>query len=136
MAFFASVRIQLTKVKTLKKDKGDPYGCTIQALIKKNKVARPLVKAEYDILFMEDEKGSYPRLDVEGAILDWCKDNDLIEGSTGRYIINGKSYYKEAARQEMIENPELFEEMVELAYSIANPNIEVSEDDEEEDEDE
>ena len=136
MAFFASVRIQLTKVKTLKKDKGDPYGCTIQALIKKNKVARPLVKAEYDILFMEDEKGSYPRLDVEGAILDWCKDNDLIEGSTGRYIINGKSYYKEAARQEMIENPELFEEMMELAYSIANPNIEVSDDTDEEEDDE
>lgn len=137
MAFFASVRIQLSKVKTLKKDKGDPYGCTIQAVIKKNKVARPLVKAEYDILFIEDEKGSYPRIDVEGAILDWCKDNKLIGGGQGRYEVNGKSMFKDAARQEMIDDPELFKELRDLAYSVANPIVdEAIYEDDEEDEDE
>lgn len=122
MAFYASVRIKLTKAKTLKKDsKSEPYGCTIQAKIVKNKVAPPLKEVEYDILFMQDNNGSYPRLDVEGAILDWCKSNDLIGGGQGRYEINGKSMFKDAARQEMINDPELFKELQELAYSVASP---------------
>lgn len=121
MPFYASVRIKLTKVKTLKKDKSDPYGCTIQAKIVKDKVAPPLKVAEYDILFIQDEKGSYPRLDIEGAVLDWCKDNKLIGGGQGRYEVNGKNLYKEQARQELINNPKLFEDMLELAYSLATP---------------
>lgn len=130
MAFYASVRVQLTKVKTLKKDKkdADPYGCTIQATIKKNKVAPPLKKVEYDILFVEDEDGSYPRIDIEGAVLDWCKQQGLIGGGQGRYEVNGKSLYKEQARQELIKNPELMEELTELAYSIATPVSEDKED--------
>lgn len=122
MKFYASVRVQLTKVKTLKKDsKSDPYGCTIQAKIVKNKVAPPLKTAEYDILFIQDKNGSYPRIDIEGAVLDWCKDNGLIGGGQGRYEVNGKSMFKEQARQELIDNPELFEELTDLAYSLATP---------------
>ena len=130
MAFYASVRIQLTKVKTLKKEgkNNDPYGCTIQAYIKKNKVAPPLKKVEYDILFIEDEDGSYPRIDIEGAVLEWCKDKGLIGGGQGRYEVNGKSMYKDQARQELIENPELMEELTQLAYSIATPVEEDKED--------
>lgn len=117
MAFYASVRLKLTKVKTLKK--GDNVtGCTIQAKVIKNKVAPPLKQVEYDILFIQDEKGSYPKIDIEGAILDWCKENNLIGGSAGRYEINGKSYYKDAARQELISNPELMKQLTELAYSV------------------
>ena len=123
MAFYASVRIKLTKIKTLKKEgKGnDPYGCTIAAKVIKNKVAPPLKEVTYDILFIQDENGSYPRIDVEGAVLDWCKDNNLIGGGTGRYEVNGKSSYKEQARQELLADPDLMEEMVKLAYSVAKP---------------
>lgn len=121
MAFYASVRIKLSKTKTLKKSTGDPYGCTIQAKIIKNKVAPPLRTADYDILFIQDENGSYPRLDIEGAVLDWCKENGLIGGSTGRYEVAGKMMYKDQARQQLIDNPELYKEMLELAYSIATP---------------
>ena len=123
MAFYASVRIKLTKIKTLKKEgKGnDPFGCTIAAKVIKNKVAPPLKEVTYDILFIQDENGSYPRIDVEGAVLDWCKDNNLIGGSTGRYEVNGKSLYKEQARQELLNDPDLMEEMVKLAYSVAKP---------------
>ena len=121
MAFYASVRIKLTKIKTLKKEgKGNvPYGCTIQAKIVKDKVAPPLKEVTYDILFIEGEDGSYPRIDVEGAVLDWCKENDLIKGGQGRYEVGGKSMYKDQARQYLIENPDAFEELQELAYSIA-----------------
>lgn len=124
MAFYASVRIKLTKVKTLKKDnKSDPYGCSIEAKIVKNKVAPPLKVAKYDILFIQDKNGSYPKMDIEGAVLDWCKDNGLIGGGQGRYEVNGKSMFKDAARQYLIDNPDVFEELNELAYSIATPII-------------
>lgn len=123
MAYYASVRVKLTKIKTLKKEgKGnDPFGCTIQAKIIKNKVAPPLKEVTYDILFIESEDGSYPRIDIEGAVLDWCKENELIGGGQGRYEVDGKSLYKEQARQLLIEKPELFKELQELAYSIATP---------------
>ena len=120
LPFYASVRLKLAKIKTLKKSDGTVYGCTIQSKVVKNKVAPPLQTAEYDILFVQDEKGSYPRLDIEGAVLDWCKSNKLIGGSTGRYEVNGKSLYKEQARQELIKDPELMKKMLGMAYSVSN----------------
>ena len=45
----------------------------------------------------------------------------FIGGSTGRYEVNGKSLYKEQARQELLNDPDLMEEMVKLAYSVAKP---------------
>lgn len=118
MNFYASVRIRLAKIKTLKKDKDAPYGATIEATIIKNKVAPPLRKAQYDILFVQEENGSYPRIDEEGALLDWCKDFSLIGGTTGRYEIAGKSMYKADARQYLLENPEELQKLTELAYSV------------------
>lgn len=118
MNFYASVRVRLAKIKTLKKDKGDPYGCTIEATIIKNKVAPPLRKAQYDILFIQNKGGSYPRIDVEGAVLDWCKEHELIGGSTGRYEVNGKSMYKDAARQLLLSDPKVMEQLTQLAYSV------------------
>lgn len=125
MSFYASVRIKLSKIKTLKKNKdGDAYGCTIEATVVKDKVAPPLRKAHYDILFIQDKDGSYPRLDIEGALLDWCRDNDLIGGnkSAGRYELNGKSMYRDQARQMLVDDPELFKEIWDLAYSLATPS--------------
>lgn len=118
MNFYASVRVRLAKIKTLKKDKGNPYGCTIEATIIKNKVAPPLRKAQYDILFIQDKGGSYPRIDVEGAVLDWCKERGLIGGSTGRYEIDGKQLYRDGARQLLLTNPKMMNQLTKLAYSV------------------
>lgn len=124
MAFYASVRIKLSKIKTLKKGNEAPYGCTIEAKIVKNKVAPPLKQVTYDILFVQDASGSYPRLDIEGAILDWCKDNGIIGGSTGRYELDGKSMFREPARVYLMEHPELYAELYEKAYSVGNVLVE------------
>ena len=118
MRFYASVRIKLTKKATLKKSTGIPCGCTIEAKMVKNKVAPPLRTAQYDILFMQDKRGSYPKIDLEGAILDWCKEHEIIAGSSGRYMVDGKSMFKDAARQYLIEHPEIMEDLTKQAYSV------------------
>ena len=118
MRFYASVRIKLSKKATLKKTNAIPYGCTIEAKMVKNKVAPPLRTAQYDILFMEDKYGSYPRIDLEGAILDWCKDYEIITGTTGRYIIDGRSMYKDAARQLLIDHPDIMADLTKKAYEV------------------
>lgn len=118
LKFYSSVRIQVAKVKTLKKSTGAPYGCEIEAKIVKNKVAPPLKTASYEIHFIQDKSGSYPRIDIEGAILDWCKENELIEGSAGRYVVEGKSLYRDQARQLLIDDEELFKKYYDLAYSV------------------
>ena len=116
LKYYTSVRIKLSKKETLKKGNGVPYGCRIEAKIMKNKVAPPLRTAQYDILFIQDKNGSYPMIDLEGTLLDWCKDHEFIGSSVGRYEIDGKFLYKDAARQFLLENPDYKKELFEKAY--------------------
>ena len=118
LKFYASVRLELTKIKTLKKDGKDPHGCTIQFTVIKNKVAPPLMKDTFDILFIQDKNGSYPKIDTIGAVLDWCKKYKIIGGTTGRFEIDGKSMYRDAAREYLEENPDVLEDLIEQAYSV------------------
>lgn len=123
LPFYSSVRLKLAKVKTLKKAATNTaYGATIHVTVKKNKVAPPLREVEYDILFEQDKNGSYPRIDKEGAILDWCKGNGLIGGSSGYYEIHGAKLRKDQARARMMEDEELYNELRDLAYSLADDN--------------
>lgn len=120
LKFYASVRIKVTKIAQLKKG-DDVYGVTVQAYLIKNKVAPPLRKAQYDILFVEDDDGkSYPMLDTAGAILDWCRDNGLIGGtkSSGRYEVEGKKLYKEQARELLLSDYDLYQKYYDMAYSV------------------
>lgn len=118
MNFYASSRIRLNRIKTLKKDNGSPFGITVEATIVKNKVAPPLRKAHYDILFVQEGNYSYPRINVEGAVIDWLKDKGLIGGAPGFYEIEGSKLRRDVAADMFRSDPELFQKYIDLAYSV------------------
>ena len=82
--------------------------------------------AEFQIDFIEDEDGnSYPQINIWKALIEWCKDNDLLKGSQGRVELNGKSYYIKDAVEILKNDDELFNEIVDLAYSVGDTSEEI-----------
>jgi recombination protein RecA len=128
LPFYSSVRVEMAKIKTLKKDSSsDPYGSIHQATIIKNKVAPPLRKAEFEINYIEDEDGSYPQINIPRALIDWCLDKGLLEGKAGRVMLDGKNVFVTQAVEMVKADDQLLEMLIDLAYSYGT-------DDEDEDE--
>jgi recombination protein RecA len=128
LPFYASVRIELVRTSWINgKDASEKLGGVYQATVIKNKVAPPMKKAEFKIDFIEEDGYSYPRINIEDALLNWCKDHKLLDGGPGRVNLNGKSYYLKEAVNMLREDVDLFNEIVDLAYSVG---INTDEDDE------
>ena len=101
LKFYASVRIDIRKIATLKQ--GDSQiGNRVKAKVVKNKVAPPFRQAEFDIMFGEGIR-------FEGELIDYGVKLDIIDksGSWFSYGPTKLGQGKENAKQTLKDNPEL-----------------------------
>ena len=105
LKFYASVRIDVRRIETLK-EAGAPVGNRTRAKVVKNKMAPPFKQAEFDIVYGKgiSREGSIIDMGVEAGIV--CK-----SGSWFTYGDDQLGQGKENVRQFLVDNPELANEI-------------------------
>lgn len=105
LKFYASIRLDIRRVETLKQG-NQPIGSRTRARVVKNKIAPPFREAEFDILFGEG-------ISREGSIIDVAEANNIIEKSGAWYSYGDLrlGQGKENVRQFLKENPEILAEI-------------------------
>ena len=105
LKFYASVRIDVRRIETLK-EAGAPVGNRTRAKVVKNKMAPPFKQAEFDIVY---GKG----ISREGSIIDRGVEAGIVRksGSWFTYGDDQLGQGKENVRQFLVDNPELANEI-------------------------
>ncbi|MGI6145369.1 MAG: recombinase RecA [Peptococcia bacterium] len=105
LKFYASVRMEVRKVETLKQG-NDMIGSRTRIKVVKNKIAPPFKQAEFDIMYGEG-------VSREGSIIDLAADLDIVEKSGAWYsykdIRLGQG--RENTKKYLKDNPELANEI-------------------------
>ena len=119
LKFYASVRIDI-RSRTMIKDGEDVLGRRTFVKVTKNKVAPPFKRAEFDIMFGEG-------ISQSGEIIDLGVQYDIIKKSGSWFSYEGTKLGqgREAARQMIIDNPELAAEIsdrIMAALKGSDPN--------------
>ncbi len=105
LKFYASVRLDIRKTETLKKDNVE-YGNRVKVKVVKNKMAPPFRVAEFDIIF---GKG----INSIGCLLDVAADLEVVKkaGAWFAYKDERIGQGREAARQFLENNPKMLKEI-------------------------
>lgn len=115
LKFYASVRIDIRRIETLK-EAGNPVGNRTRAKIVKNKMAPPFKQAEFDILYGEG-------ISREGSLLDMGVEHSIVRKSGAWYTYDGDQLGqgKENSRRFLKDNPDLateIEERIKVSLGI------------------
>ncbi len=112
LKFYASVRLDVRRIETLK-DKGEMIGNRTRIKVVKNKVAPPFKLAEFDILYGQG-------ISREGSLVDLGVANNVLQKSGAWYSYNEAriGQGRENARQYMIDNPEVADEIEQKIRAI------------------
>lgn len=117
LKFFSSIRIDIRRVDSIKKD-GEVIGNRVRAKVVKNKVAPPFRQAEFDLMYGEG-------ISREGCIIDMAADSGIVKKSGAWYTYGEErlGQGREAAKNTLLTNPDLRDEIegkVRDAFEIAN----------------
>ena len=107
LKFYASVRMDIRRIATLKDNTGKPFGNRARVKVVKNKVAPPFMEAEFDILYAEG-------ISYMGSVIDAGIQYGLIEkrGSWLSFDGDQLGQGREAARDNMKADPKLAAKLI------------------------
>ncbi|WP_269431078.1 recombinase RecA [Helicobacter heilmannii] len=105
LKFYASVRIDIRRIATLKQNE-QPIGNRVRVKVVKNKVAPPFKEAEFDVMY-----GS--GISFEGELIDYGVKLDFVEKSGAWFSYQDRKLGqgKEAAKLTLKNEPELAQEI-------------------------
>lgn len=109
LKFYSSIRLDIRRSGSATKDKeGNVVGSPTKVKIVKNKLAPPFRTALFDITYGEG-------ISRTGEIIDLGVDHDIVGKSGSWYSYNGTKIAqgREAAKQFLLDNPEVMEEIAE-----------------------
>ena len=101
LKFYASVRLDIRRIETLKEGT-DAVGNRTRVKVVKNKLASPFKQAEFDIMFGEG-------ISREGGLIDYGVEQDIVKKSGAWYTFDGEQLGqgKENSRRYLKDNPEI-----------------------------
>ncbi|HXR07902.1 MAG TPA: recombinase RecA [Candidatus Acidoferrum sp.] len=115
LKFYASIRIDIRRRDTLKDAAGAAIGNAVKVKIVKNKVAPPFAEAEFEILYNHG-------INKEGSIIDVGLSHGVVEKKGAWLQFNGEliGQGKDAARQALVDKPELAQKIVDAVMAKRN----------------
>ncbi|MCR2101941.1 recombinase RecA [Campylobacter upsaliensis] len=128
LKFYASVRLDVRKVATLKQNE-EPIGNRVKVKVVKNKVAPPFRVAEFDVMYGEG-------LSREGELIDYGVKLDIIDKSGAWFSYKDKKLGqgRENSKAFLRENPELADEITKAIQNSMGIEGMMSDNSEEEEE--
>jgi recombination protein RecA len=105
LRFYASQRLEVRRIETLKKD-GVEIGNRVKVKIVKNKLAPPFKVAEFDLLFGEG-------ISAEGSLLDLAAEFGMVQKAGAWYAYKDQKIGqgRDNAREYLRNNPEIAKEI-------------------------
>ena len=105
LKYYASIRLDIRRIETLKKD-GQEYGNRTKVKVVKNKVAPPFRIAEFDIIYGEG-------ISKTGCIIDVAVAMNIVEkaGAWFSYKDQKIGQGREKVKEFLAENPDMLEEI-------------------------
>lgn len=112
LKFFASIRIDIRRIGAIKETSGKIIGNRTRVKVIKNKVAPPFTECEFDIMYEEG-------ISKTGSVLDLALEHKILEKKGAWISYNGDliGQGREAAKQFLVENPEILETLTQQIMS-------------------
>ena len=119
LKFYASVRLDIRRIQTLKKG-AEEYGIRAKVKVAKNKVAPPFRIAEFDILFGHG-------ISTMGCIVDMAETHDIIVRKGAWYSYDGSNIGqgRENTIKYLEENPDVAEQVEQQVKEKLKPVVAV-----------
>jgi recombination protein RecA len=121
LKFFASVRIDIRRIGAIKASDGTVLGNRTRIKLVKNKVAPPFTEAEFDILFNEG-------ISKAGSLIDLAIEQGVVEkrGSWISFEGTQMAQGRDAARDELKNNPDLYARVEKAVLAKIKPEAEAT----------